>query len=558
MHFDEIKADRAVRFIELLKLTDDFHGQPFTLMPWQAKIIRDTYGTMNDRGVRQYRYIYVECAKKNAKSQLTVGAGCKTLFDREEPNGQIFLVAGDRNQAESQLYQPLVETIEQSPSLIKRVKITDSSKKIVNKETGTVLRVISAEAYTKHGLNISCCIFDELHAQPNRDLWDVMTKGAGLARRQPIWWVITTAGYDPDRVSIAWEVHEKAEGILQARRTGNKEKDISTWYPTIYSYDGDDIFNEENWKLANPSLGVTLQIEDLRALAEEAKLRPADAKLFRWLNLCQWVTIKLTTWLPIDLFDATAGEWTRADLVGAECYLGMDLSTTTDLSAIALVFPPQEWETRDEKGNKVTHSFDDWRVVWDCWIPEENMKERIREDHVRYDEWAAGGWIYPTKGNVIDYTKIKERVQECRKQFKVKELDGDKSFATMLWQELEEDGLMCVDIPQQYATLTDPMNHVEVLMKHKEKIVLESGEEMDVHMPQLTHEANPVARWCFGNTAIAKNGNAQIKYVKEHKGRSLDRTKRIDLTVAMVCAMARAKFHPKKSVYEKRGIRTVG
>ena len=526
--FDKELANRAVRFIELMKLTGDFHGQPFSLIPWQRQIVWDVYGTLNQRGVRQFRYVYVECAKKNAKSQLTAGVGNKHLFDKLEPNGQIFLVAGDRNQAETQLYNPLVEMIEQDKSLIKRVKITDSKKMITNKDTGTVLKVISAEAYTKHGLNVSCCIFDELHAQPSRELWDVMIKGAGLARRQPIWWVITTAGDDPDRKSIAWEVHEKAESILQAREAGDKSRDLPTWYPIIYSYPGEDIYNEENWKKANPSLGVTLQLEDLRDIAAEAKLHPADERLFRWLNLNQWVTTKLSSWLPLDLFDNTVGEWSRTDLLGKDCYLGIDLSTTTDLSAMCLVFPPQE-------------GFDDWRVIWDCWIPEKNMQERIKEDHVRYDLWAAEGWIQPTEGDQIDYTVIEERIHEARKLYNVLELDGDKTFAAMLWQRLEQDYLTCVDIPQHYATLTDPMNYLETLLRKRVWVEDENGKEIST--PVLTHEPHPVARWCFGNTSISKNGNAQIKMVKQHKGRSLDRTKRIDLTVAWVCAMARARFY---------------
>lgn len=513
-----------------MKLTGDFHGQPFDLMPWQHQIVWDVYGTLNPRGVRQYRHVYVECAKKNAKSQLTSGIGNKHLYDRDEPNGQIVLCAGDREQAEQTIYYPLVEMIEQDPALIKRVKIIDSKKFIENKETGTTLKVISAESYTKHGWNISCCVFDELHVQPNRDLYDVMIKGAGLARRQPIWWVITTAGDDPDRVSIAWEVHEKAEAILKARAAKDKNSDVDTWYPVIHAYNGEDIYNEKNWAKANPSLGITLQADDLRDLAKEAKLHPADERLFRWLNLNQWVTTKLSSWLPLDLFDSTIGAWERKDLLGKKCYIGMDLSTTTDLSAICLVFPPQD-------------GFEDWRVIWDCWIPEENMKDRIKQDHVPYDEWAAQGWIQPTKGDMIDHTVIEMRIQEIRKLYKVIELDGDRTFATMLWQRLEQDRLTCVDIPQQYATLTDPMNTIEILLRGK----------------QISHEDHPVARWCFGNTSIVKNGNAQIKYVKERKGKNLDRSKRIDLTVAWVCAMARAKFHDKiKSVYDKRGIRVVG
>jgi len=160
---------------------------------------------------------------------------------------------------------------------------------------------------------------------------------------------------------------------------------------------------------------------------------------------------------------------------------------------------------------------------------------------VPYDEWAAQGWIQPTEGDQIDYTVIEERIQEARKLYDVLELDGDKTFAAMLWQRLEQDDLTCVDIPQQYATLTDPMNFLETLLRKRMRTEDENGHE--IATPVLTHEPHPVARWCFGNTSISKNGNAQIKMVKQHKGRGLDRTKRIDLTVAWVCAMTRARFY---------------
>ena len=268
--------------------------------------------------------------------------------------------------------------------------------------------------------------------------------------------------------------------------------------------------------------------------------------MFLWLNLNQWVTTKLTSWLPLDLFDATNGDWSRNELLGKKCYLGNDLSTTTDLSAICMVFPPQE-------------GLDEWRVIWDCWIPEDNMQERINEDKVPYDKWAADGWIQPTKGNVIDYTAIEERIQEVRKLYEVEELDGDKSFATMLWQRLEDDDLTCVDIPQTYASLTDPINYTEILLKQRAETDGEDDAEEMIELPALTHEPHPVARWCFGNTSIVKNGNGQKKFVKQHRGRNLDRTKRIDLTIAWVCAMSRARFFESNtSVYDKRGVRTVG
>jgi len=512
--FDEARAQRALKMLSLLKHTGDYHGIPFNPLPWQQRIVLDVFGTLNERGLRQYRTVYLETPKKNGKSELIGGINNLHLFDKLEPNGEIYSCAGDREQA-SIIYHTTVEMIEQNKSLLKRVKINDSYKQITNLETGTVYKAISSESFTKHGIRPSIVLFDELHAQPNRELWDVMTKGAFLARRQPLLWVITTAGKDPDRVTIGWEIHEKAQTILEARETGDLTKDSPTWYPVIYSYNGEDIYNPENWYKANPSLGEHLRVEDLQVLADEAKLSPSDELTFRWLHLNQWITTKLAGWLPIDLFDSTnAADWTREDLLGKTCFMGMDLSTTTDLSAICLVFPPQD-------------GFDEWRVIWDCWIPESNMQDRIRQDHVPYDKWAAAGWIYPTAGDMIDYNLIEERIQECRKLYDVRELDADRSFAAMLLQRLELDGMDVVDIPQNYTSLTDPMNTIEVLMR--------SG--------NLQHEANPVARWCFGNTSIAKNGNAQIKYVKERKGRGVDRTKRIDLIAAFVIAMARARFH---------------
>ena len=528
--FDERKATRAIKFFEHLKHTKSpFFGLPFELLSWQHKIVWNVYGTVNERGLRVFQFVWIEVPKKNGKSEMGAGFALKHLFADGEQNGEVYGCAADKDQA-LLVFDVAVEMIGLVPELKKRAKLNLSTKLITDKKTGTFYKVVSSDAYTKHGLNVSAVVGDEIHAWPGRDMFDVMTKGAGETRLQPIWIFITTAGDDPDRVSIGWEQHAKAVTVLEARKTGQVEKDIPFWYPVIYSYPGEDIYNEENWALANPSLNETFSVERLRAAAQEAKQYKADERLFRWLRLNQWITTKLAGWLPIDLFDATVGEWKREELAGKICYLGLDLSTTTDLSALAAVFPPQE-------------GFKDWRVIWECWIPGDNMQERVRVDHVPYDEWATGGWINVTEGKQIDYTLIKAKIQEFRELYKVKELDADKSFAVMLTQELEKERLTCVDIPQHYSDLTDPMQMIEVL--------LGKG--------QMTHEASPVARWCFGNTSISKNGNGQIKYVKEHKGKSLDRTKRIDLTAAWVIAMARAKFYKKAGgVYDRHGVRVVG
>lgn len=522
--FDAARAQRAVQFFESLKHTKGrFHGKPFNLLGWQDKIIRDVYGTLRAPGVRQYKYIYLEVAKKNGKSEIAAGAGLYHTFADGERNGEVYGCAADKQQA-SIVFDVAVDMIDQSPALKKRTKLTKSQKIITDLVSGTIYKVVSAEAYTKHGLNLSACIFDELHAQPNRDLWDVMTFGAGDARTQPIWWVITTAGDDPDRVSVGWEQHEYAARLLAGDAVD------PTWYPVIYGYDGDDIYNEANWAKANPSLGETIPVEAVREVAQKAKTDKPTERLFRWLRLNQWITTKLTTWLPVDLFDSAVGDWAVDELDGRECYMGLDLSSTTDLTAICLVFPPQ-------------YEQPDWRVIWRAFIPADNMDERIRHDRVPYDLWVKAGWITATDGNVIDYTKLEEVILELRDRYRVKEVDFDPALATMLVQRLMAAGLDMVPIKPKYETMTDPLNQTEIFLK--------AG--------ALTHENNPVARWCFGNTSIAQNGQGLKKYVKETRGRGVIRTKRIDLVAAWITAMTRAiTFEGSKSVYENRDLTVIG
>jgi len=510
--FDQKRADRAVWFFEQLKHTKGkFSGKPFVLLPWQKKIVQDVYGTVKADGTRQYKYIFLEVPKKNGKSELAAAAALYHLFADGEKNGEVYGCAADRDQA-SLVFDVSVDMIDQAPALEKRARKKISTKEIIDKVSGSKYKVLSAEAFRKHGLNVSAVIFDELHAQPNRDLWDVMTFGAGDAREQPIWWVITTAGDDPDRVSIGWEQHDYAMQILSGDRVD------PTWYPVIFSYDGDDIYNEENWKIANPSLGTTIQIDSLREAAAKAVANPANERLFRWLRMNQWITTKLTTWLPVDLFDATVGDWNQMDMVGMDCFLGIDLSSTTDLTSLALLFPPQ--------GTML-----EWRVLWWSYIPRDGMQERIKNDRLPYDQYEREGWITVTEGNTVDYMVLEEKILELSKTYKIQEIDADMHFATMLMQRLAKKDLEIVDIPQTFLNMTSPIDALEKLFRDGE----------------ISHLNDLVARWTFGNASIAKNGNGNMKFVKEHKGKSVVRTKRIDPIVALANAMSRA-VHYKGNV----------
>jgi phage terminase large subunit-like protein len=517
MAHDKQRALEPIEFIQMLHAVDDFYGQPFQLLNWQHDVLWDVYGTVRDDGYRQYRYAYLEVPKKNGKTSLIAGIALNHLTC-DGPGGQIYCCAADREQA-GLVYKAALGMIEQEPELESVLKITESKKEIKNKLTGTTLKVLSAEAYTKHGINPTVVIFDELHAQPNRDLWDVMTFGAGAARKEPLWWVITTAGDDPDRKSIGWEIHEKATKILSGEQVD------PYWYVKIYTAPEEaDIFDEETWYAANPSLGHTISIESVRQEALAARNSEAAERLFRWLRLNQWVALKRIGWQPLTLWDQTTGKWKLSELVGKKCYPGLDLSSTTDLTAVCYLFPPQD-------------GIDDWRAIFEAWIPEDNMRERVRRDGVPYDRWVDAKHLHATPGNVIDYDFVEAKLLAASKQYVIAALGTDPWNSRMLTQRLMREGVNVVEIAQNMAQMSPSMKTIERLMK--------SG--------QMTHEQNPVARWCWGNVTVAVDGNENIKPMKN---RSIER---IDLTVALINAMATAMLYEsvEASVYETRGIITM-
>lgn len=282
--------------------------------------------------------------QENGKTELIAALSLYHLV-MDAPGGEIYCGAADRNQA-SIAFNAAKSMVEQSEVLSKIIKIKDSTKEMLNLRTHSRFKVLSAEAATKHGLNPSVVIIDELHAHPKRDLWDVLTFGTGAARNEQLIWCITTAGDDPDRKSVGWEQHEIATKVLSGELTD------PAFYAKIYTVPEDaDIYDETNWYLANPSLGVSIKIENVRSEAIKARNSPAAEKLFRWLRLNQWISLKRTGWLPITLWDDTEGGWHKSDMLGRPCYVGIDLSSTTDLTAVAALFPPLPEET-------------EWRFLW--------------------------------------------------------------------------------------------------------------------------------------------------------------------------------------------------
>lgn len=532
MPFDKDKADRAQAFIENLKhTTSPWTGVKFTLLPWQRdQVIRPIFGTLKPDGYRQYNTTYVEVPKKNGKSELAAGVALYMTCADGEFKAQVYGAAADKQQA-SIVFDVAVDMVDQCPALKKRMKLIVSQKRMVYLPTKSFYQVLSRETMTKHGLNVHAVVFDELHAQRDRKLYDVLTKGSGDARRQPLFFFITTAGDDPDRTSIGWDVHKKALRVIE-----NPEVD-PTFYAVIYGIDEDDDWQDEaNWYKANPSLGHTIQIDRVRAAAHAAKDDPSEERLFRQLRLDQWVKVKATKWLALSMWDAAAGILTtkvRESLKGRPCYGGLDLSSKIDLTAFILLFPPGDEDPVNPKAPE------DWYVLPWFWVPEDNMAERVKRDHVPYDKWVKQGLIKTTPGNVIDYDFIKKTILDLAEEYQIAEVGYDPFKADQIALQLTDEGMTMVPVRQGATSMGPAMDDIEVLLRLGKK----SG--------GLRHGGHPVLRWNFGNLEVKRDANENIRPVKDRK------SERIDGFVALVNAMARARLHiDETSIYETRGVVT--
>ena len=516
-HYDKAKADRAVRFINCLSHTKGkWAEKPFELMGWQEQIIRDLFGVVKADGNRQFLQAYIEIAKKNGKSELAAAVALYLLFADNEPSAEVYGCACDRQQA-SIVFDVGIQMVRQTPALNKRSKTIASIKRIVYPGQNSFYQVLSAETSTKDGYNISGLIFDEIHNQPNRKLYDVMTKGSGDARTQPLFFVITTAG--TDRNSICYELHQKADDLLHGRKFD------PTLYPVLYGIsDDDDWTDERNWYKANPSLGITIDIEKVRNAFNSAKDNPAEENIFRQLRLNQWVKQSIR-WMPMHVWDECNFEVNPKSLEGRECYGGLDLSSTTDITAFVLIFPPR---TEEEK----------YVILPYFWLPEDNIDLRVRRDHVPYDVWEKQGFLKTTHGNVVHYGFIENFIEELGTKYNIKEIAFDRWGAVQMVQNLEGMGFTVVPFGQGYKDMSPPT-------KELMKLTLEK---------KIAHGGHPVLRWMLDNVFIKTDPAGNLKPDKEKS------TEKIDGAVATIMALDRAIRNINNtsgSVYDERGILSI-
>ena len=513
-HYDKRRADYAVAFIQALKHTKGrWAGKNFDLIDWQEKIIRDLFGTLKADGYRQFTTAYVEIPKKQGKSELAAAIALLLTCADGEERAEVYGCAADRQQA-SIVFEVAADMIRMSPALSKRVKILSSQKRIVYKPTNSFYQVLSAEAYSKHGFNISGVVFDELHTQPNRALFDVMTKGSGDARTQPLYFLITTAGTDIH--SICYEQHQKALDILEGKKVD------PTFYPVVYGAGADEDWTSEKvWRKANPSLDITVPIDKVQAACESAKQNPAEENTFRQLRLNQWVK-QSVRWMPMHTWNNNQTPVDLSDLEGRVCYGGLDLASTTDITAFVLVFPP----THDDGAYVVAPWF---------WIPEDNLKLRVARDHVPYDLWEKQGFLKTTEGNVVHYGAIEAFIEELGTRFDIREIAFDRWGAVHMSQNLEEAGFTVIPFGQGFKDMSPPS-------KELMKLTLEG---------RLQHGEHPVLSWMVDNIHVRTDPAGNIKPDKQKS------TEKIDGVVATIMGLDRAIRNgsaPSNSVYDTRGL----
>lgn len=511
-YFDVQAADRVCRFFEqVLRHTQGRHaGRPFVLQPWQRKLLRQLFGwKRKSDGARRYRRVFIEIPRKQGKSTLASGIALYLLAADGEPGALVYSAAADKEQAKI-VFKQAQQFIEKSDVLVDELEVVKNEIRL-RSDSGSTYTVLSADVKNKHGQNPHGIIFDELHVQPNRNLFDVLWTGLG-ARLQPMFVMITTAG--DDVYSICYEQYEYARQV----RDGVIQDDEYFVYIAEAPADA-DWTDPAVWRLANPSLGVTVPEEYLAAECRRAQASPAAQNRFRRLHLNQWVK-QAVRWMDLAAWDACATP--LPDLTGRACYLGLDMATTTDVAAWVALYPPVE-------------EGEPWWIQPRFYVPAANLDERGERNRAPYATWVRQGHLIATEGNVIDYATIERDMLEFATSHTVLQVGADSWNAQQMAQNLQAAGLEFWAVRQRYSELSPATKQLEILVL--------SG--------QVGHGGHPVMRWMVDNVSVTRDAADNIKPDKA-KSRN-----KIDGVIATVNALSRAMVAAPaqtESVYSSRGL----
>ncbi|MBX9877621.1 MAG: hypothetical protein K2Y22_04115 [Candidatus Obscuribacterales bacterium] len=510
--FDQEAADRVIKFFcRFLKHTDDeWAGKPFKPLQWQEDLLRELFGWKRADGTRRYRTLYLEIPRKNGKSTLAAAIAVYLLFCDAPVRGQIISAAADTDQAKI-IFDTAKAMIEASPKLKKRCWIFKKYIKV--KKTGAIYKVVSADARTKHGTKPHGILFDELHVQKTRSLYDALRTGRGTLK-QPLEILLTTAGENPD--SLCGNIHDYAINV----RDGVFPD--STFLPKIFAAEKTDDWKDPKvWLKANPNLGSAISFESLRDECDMAQRMPSYENTFKQLYLNIW-TESMDVFIPEAFWIRAGRDLVLEDFEGRKCWAALDLSKRIDPTALALCFP-------DDDFNKF-FNFNKF------WIPADLLEYHEKTDHVPYKLWAKDpkANLILTPGDIVDYTYIEEDLLKLMERFHMMELAFDpwrsEQFRTRL---INNEGIPAVEFRQGTRSMSGPMMDYEAMVISR----------------QFQHDSNPMMKWMMRNLLAYRDSSGNIKPDKSKKNR------RIDGPVASIMALARALEHKDDdSIYNTRGL----
>lgn len=510
LYFDEKEAKKAMAFFALLKhYTGEWAGRELVLEDWQCFIIWCLFGWHRVGGVRRFNYATVEMARKNGKTTFAAGIALYMMMMDGEPGAQVYSAAVDREQAKA-CWETAKQMVGMSGALSKYLKTYSGS--IAMESTASFFKPMSRDTKNKDGLNPHCAICDERHAWQTDDVFNVIKSAMG-ARRQPLIFTITTAGFNMD--GPYYQARRVAIDVLE----GVKEQDNE--FAIIFCPDKEDDWkSREAWEKANPNLGVSVSYEYMERELQDAVNKGGTTEVnFKTKNCNMWVDAP-DVWISDDIIQANNRGVTEEELEGMECYGGLDLASHVDINAMALYFP----EVQAVR-------------MW-FWIPEGKVLEK--EDKVDYRRWKEGGWITVTPGDVIDIDYQVADIAKICQRYDVRNLSFDpaKAYHGTI-QGLQRAGLDDIldEYGQSIMNMSEPTKRLEALLRGRELDLME----------------NPVLRWMFRNVAIYRDPNDNIKLDKR---KSIEK---IDGVVALVDALGgmMSEEAEKKVLYRNHGLRTL-
>lgn len=512
LRFDFDSAQVALDFCRLVHHSKgEWAGQIFEPTDWECFILWTLFGWSRADGRRRYREALVELARKNGKTFLAAVIALILLVLDGEPGAEVYAAATKRDQARL-VWDDAAAVVKASPALSSRIDVQRLNMSI--SASRSKFEPLSADHKTADGLNPHGVVNDELHRHKDRGLYDVLKTGMG-ARRQPMILNITTAG-DEDPETVYAEIHEYGIQVVQ----GVIEDD--SFFSFIATLDeGDDWKDESTWAKANPNLGISVYLDSLRESFQQALKKPAEEAAFKRLRL-NVRTQTSTPWIRLEdwnaCYDPALVGW--RDFGGRECYCGLDLASTTDLTARATLFP-----------------MDDLLAVQTvAWCPEDNLARRSDIDRAPYPQWVREGWLRVTPGNLTDYRYIEDDLSELCKTYAVREVGYDRALSYSVAPRLVDAGVPMVEVPQGPVNMTGPIMRLEDLVLSR----------------KLRHDGNPLLRWCVMN-AMTKTSTGELKRLVKTSARA-----RIDAVVATLLGMSCLMADPGigvKSIYESQGIR---